>query len=155
MPNRVPTITRTEGLNNPVSIEYLTIKKPASASAMPPIQTGRRVPNCCSKLMFLFEEGGFFMSSDGDAGIIGGVIGAAASGAYPWIVSLCSACSVMVVVCSRRFFRLSSSRCNLVILLLLTHGDIRVVKTKKPTIIANILSMKACLDLFLSINPNI
>jgi hypothetical protein len=36
------------GLKRPVSIEYFTRKMPESASAMPPIHTGRRASICCS-----------------------------------------------------------------------------------------------------------
>lgn len=49
MPNIRPRIIRTFGPSSPISIEYLTIKKPASAKAIAPIHTGKRMPNCRSK----------------------------------------------------------------------------------------------------------
>ena len=59
-PRSPASAQRTAGLKRPVSIEYLTRKMPDSASAMPPIQTGRRAPICCSQLIagFFFCGGG-------------------------------------------------------------------------------------------------
>ena len=66
VPNREPRITRTIGDSRPASIEYLTIRKPATASVTPPAQIGSLRPNRSSKLMVRFL--GFSNSGSGSSG---------------------------------------------------------------------------------------